>query len=601
MKNRKIYRLAALILLAAALLCTTAFAEFDVTQYSYEELQEIKRQAEERMAELEREYALEHADRAIAFEAEEQVVFPKNTIQVQPVVTALTPDAPATTKFVWSSSNPEIATVAQNGTVTAKGRGDTVITATAADNEYLSASYILHAIVPVEKITVWGPEGPLYLSAREETATFQLGFSVEPEDAYFQQVNWASSDETIATVDENGFVQGLKPGKVTLTATSTEQVPAGKRPVRATYDVVIRQAVTALEMEPATLALNAGEKAALAVTIVPENAQNKQVIYTSSDPEIAKVDANGTVTALACGECDIICEAADGQGASVSRHVKVSKLVTRVSLAEAKIVLPVGGTYPITVTVEPEDATDPGLIWTSSNVFVARVAGGRVEVVGQGDCEITCTTVDGTNITASVRVHVPTFTVEATEYVVTDRQGLVIPVIRIQEGCEILVNGGSDSFRTEWTEAGLKILPESAGTGTIALSNPEAAEDTVWITITVENSAVFNQASYPPISYMELVRVPEMYEGAQISIYGKVLHVSGEEDGVYAFMVGTAGEKYTDQVIQVQCAPELLPAELNGGEMLTVYGLFHLDHAYSEVLQAETMVPGMNAEKIVMK
>ena len=103
MKNRKIYRLTALIVLAAALLCTTAFAEFDVTQYSYEELQEIKRQAEERMAELEREYALEHADRAIAFEAEEQVVFPKNTIQVQPVVTALTPDAPATTKFVWSS------------------------------------------------------------------------------------------------------------------------------------------------------------------------------------------------------------------------------------------------------------------------------------------------------------------------------------------------------------------------------------------------------------------------------------------------------------------------------------------------------------------
>lgn len=598
--NRKIYRLCAVLLLAAVMIFGSAFAEFDVSQYSYEELLEIRRQAEERMAELEREYALEHADRAIAFEAEEQVLFPRGTIQVQPVVTILTEGAPATTKFNWSSSDPDIATVTKNGMVTATGYGDAVITAAAADNEYLEASYTVHAIIPVEKITVWGPEEPLYLSEKAEDATFQLGFSIEPEDAYYQNVSWTSSDETIATVDENGFVQGLNPGRVTLTATSIEEVPAGRKQVRATCEVTVRQAVTALETETGTLELNVGEKTPLSVTVIPENASDRRVLYATSDPEIVTVDANGIVNAAACGECVITCEAADGQGATVSRRVQVTRRVTQVNLDAEKITLPIGGTYPITVSIEPEDATEKGLIWTSSNVFVARVAGGKVEAVGQGDCEITCATIDGSNINVSVKVHVPTFSVESDEYTVTEKQGLVIPVIRNQPGCEIVVNGGSDCFGTEWKEDGLRILPETAGSGTIALNNPEAAEDTVWIRITIENSAVFNQISYPAIPYMELVRVPDLYEGAQVSIYGKVLHISRNSGGTVSFMVGTAGDKYTDQVIQVQCDAGIIREQLGSGDMVTVYGLFHLGHAYSEVLQAETMVPGLNAEKIII-
>ena len=598
--NRKICCLCAALLLAAVLICGSAFAEFDASQYSYEELQGILQQAEERMAELEREYALEHADREISFEEPEQVLFPGKTLQVMPVVTVLTEDAPASTKFIWSSSDPDIVRVTNNGNVSAVGHGDAVITAKAADNEYLEASYTVHAVVPVEKITVWGPEEPLYLSNKAEDATFQLGFSIEPEDAYFQQVTWSVSNENIATVDESGLVTGHAPGKAVVTAVSTEPQTAGRRVIQTMCEITVRQAVTALETEAGTLELNVGEKAALTVTVMPENASNRKVLYATSDPAVATVDENGTVYAAACGECKIVCEAADGQGATVSRRVRVTSHVTRVSLDTEKITLPIGGTYPITATIEPEDASEKGLIWTSSNVFVARVAGGRVEAVGQGDCEITCTTIDGSNITAGVKVHVPTFSVEADEYTVTEKRGLVIPVIRNQAGCEIVVNGGSDCFGTEWAEDGLRIVPETAGTGTIALTNPESAEDTVWIRITIENSAVFNLDSYPPIPYMELVRVPDLYEGAQVSIYGRVLFTSRDEDGTISLMVGTAGEKYTDQVIRVICPAELLPAELDGGEMLTVYGLFHLDHAYSEVLQAETMVPGMNAEKIVL-
>ena len=599
--NRKICRFCAALLLTAVLICSCAFAEFDASQYSYEELQGILQQAEARMAELEREYALEHADREISFEEPEQVLFPGKTIQVMPVVTVLTEDAPANTKFIWSSSDPDVARVTNYGNVSAVGHGDAVITATVADNEYLAASYTVHVIVPVEKITVWGAEEPLYLSNKAEDATFRLGFSIEPEDAYFQQVTWSVSNENIATVDEDGLVTGHAPGKVVVTAVSTEPQTAGRKSVQAICEVTVRQAVTALETEAGTLEMNVGEKATLTVTVVPENASSRKVRYATSDPEIAIVDENGTVYAAACGECMIVCEAADRQGATMSRRVRVTQRVSRVNLEEEKISLPIGGIYPITVTIEPEDASEKSLIWTSSNVFVARVAGGKVEAVGQGDCEITCTTTDGSNITAAVKVHVPTFSVEAAEYVVTEKQGLVIPVIRNQANCVIDLGGGSDCFGMEWTEEGVRITPESAGNGLFALSNAEAPEDTVWIKVTIENSAVFNQESYPPIPYMELVRVPELYESAQVSIYGRVLFMKMEEDGTYSFMVGTAGEKYTDQVIRVICPAKLMPAEMSGGEMLTVYGLFHLESAYSEVLQAETMVPGMYAEKIVLE
>ena len=599
MKSRKIFRLA-VVLLLAVLMTGSACAEFDAGQYSYDELAEIRQQVDARMAELEREYALANADRTIAFEEPEQVLFPGRTISVMPVVTILKDGAPAKTQFVWSSSAPEIASVSRNGTVTPTGRGDAVITAAAADNEYLTASYIVHSALQVEKITVWGPEEPLVLGTRDEDAGFRMGFGVEPEDAYFQQVTWTVSDENIATVDEDGLVTAIAPGKVTVTALTTEPQTTGRRIAQAACDVIIRQAVTGLET-PQVMDLNAGERTTMAVTVQPENASDRTIVYTSSNPEIATVDRNGAVHALACGECDILCEAADGYGASANVHVRVTRKVAKVTIPEKQISLPIGGAADVEVLIEPEDATDKGLIWTSTNVFVARAAGGKVEAVGQGDCVITCTTTDGSNISASVKVHVPVFSIEGTAYTVTEKQGLTIPVKRNLWGSEIELLSDSPCFAAILDGETIRIDPITAGTGTITLRNPDAPEDTVQIQITIENSAVFNQTSYPAIPYMELVRVPDLYEGAQVSIYGKVLHIAWESDGTNSFMVGTAGEKYTDQVIRVQSEAGMMPGQLGSGDMVTVYGLFHLDHAYSEVLQAETMVPGLKAEKIVIE
>ncbi len=602
---RKLFVFMSFFLACAFLVCAlffgTASAEFDVTLYSYDELVEIRQAVNSRIEEMDREYALEHADRSIDFEEAERVVYLGESIRYLPSVTAITEDAPENTVFVWRSSDPEVAKVSDNGTVKALSRGDAVITAAASDNQYLTASYTVHAAVPVENITVWGPMEPLYLSNNTEEALYELGFSIEPEDAYYQEVIWSTSDETIASVDESGNLQGLLPGRAVITAMSAGDTPKGKRPVKTDIEVTVLQAVTAIEVFQPILRMNVGDTTRLTLTVQPENAGNQAVVFTSSNPEIATVDKSGSVHAAACGECDILCEAADGHGASGSSHVIVTKQINRLGIAEELITLPIGGTHIIEVTIDPEDATEKGLIWTSTNVFVARVAAGKVEAVGQGDCVITCTTMDGSKLSAEVKVHVPTFSVESTEYTVTEKQGLMIPVIRNQKDCEVYIESETECFTVDCTDEGFRINPIAAGTGVIMLSNPEAPADFVQIQITIENSAVFNQESYPAISYMELARMPELYEDAQISAYGKILHVTEDENNLKTFMVGTGGENYTDQVIWVRCDPALLPEEttLTGGKMVTVYGLFHLDRSYSEILQAETTVPALDAEKIV--
>ena len=379
---------------------------FDISLYSYEELVAIREQVEIRLEEIERENAMKNADRKITFEEPERIVFLKQTTTQLPEVTIIKESAPAKTRLDWSSSDPAIATVTAQGKVTAISAGDAVITATAKDAPYLSASYIVHAAVPVEQITIWGPDEPLLLDGDPEKAFAELEVSIEPEDAYFQDVIWSSSDEATVTVDEHGKITGLRPGQAMITAVSAEDPPARRKAIQATFQISVLQAVTALQCKQKNIIMNAGDIITPEITVMPENASNKTIEYSSSDPEVASADDKGRIHANGQGECDIVCEAADGSGVKLQIHIQVIKLVTGLRTEEKEINIPKGTTKNIEVQVIPEDAAEKGLIWTSSNAFVARVAAGKTEAIGEGDCEITCTTKDGSNISLTIKVHV---------------------------------------------------------------------------------------------------------------------------------------------------------------------------------------------------
>ena len=119
-------------------------------------------------------------------------------------------------RVTWTSSNEAIATVNENGEVTALSLGETVITATSEDGGY-SASCEVHVVVPVTEVKLDRSNISIY-----ENETWLLRPTVLPEDASNKQVSWKSSDNEMATVDQDGVVTALKAGDAVITVTTND-------------------------------------------------------------------------------------------------------------------------------------------------------------------------------------------------------------------------------------------------------------------------------------------------------------------------------------------------------------------------------------------
>ena len=160
-----------------------------------------------------------------------------------------------------------------------------------------------------------------------------------------------------------------------------------------------------VSIAPASLDLETGNKATLTATVLPANAKDKSVTWSSNLPAIASVDAvTGEVTALAVGKAEITATANDKAGGTKSETVevrvkakKVRKLVTDVSVMPAAHTLTEGDIFYYTGIVQPDDADNKALTWTSSDPTVATVSkgGGFINALKAGTTTITATADDG--------------------------------------------------------------------------------------------------------------------------------------------------------------------------------------------------------------
>ena len=147
-------------------------------------------------------------------------------------------------------------------------------------------------------------------------------------------------------------------------------------------------AVESISLNETALELTEGETATLTATVLPENATDKTVTWTSDTPAVATV-ADGVVTAVAEGTAKITAKAGD---ASVLCSVTVKKkviAVESVTLDPTSLELTVGGTAALTATVLPENATDKTVTWSCDNTAVATVADGVVTAVAEGTAKVT--------------------------------------------------------------------------------------------------------------------------------------------------------------------------------------------------------------------
>jgi uncharacterized protein YjdB len=171
--------------------------------------------------------------------------------------------------------------------------------------------------VPVTSLTL-----NLESAEIEEGSSLQLTATVTPDNATDKSVTWSSSDASIATVDSNGKVTGVKVGTATITATTANGLTA-------TCELVVKANVVecygiSLNLESAEV--EEGSCIQLAATVTPDNATDKSVSWSTSDASIANVDSKGKVTGMKAGTAAITATTANGLTATCTVTVKAKAI-----------------------------------------------------------------------------------------------------------------------------------------------------------------------------------------------------------------------------------------------------------------------------------
>ena len=300
--------------------------------------------------------------------------------------------ADATDKSVeWSSSNADVVTVEQNGKVTAIGNGKARITVTTKD-QGKTASCVITVSQYVTGISFDKPS--LSLGEGEE---YTLIPTITPSNAENKALTWTSSDESVARVDHTGKVTAVSKGSATIKATATD---GGKR--TATCSVTVKRLVSSITLDKISLVVFIGNPQNITATVLPSDADNREISYTSSNTNIAKVDSysygNLRISGVAPGNATITVKAKDAGGVEATCKVVVRQYVTDITLDKTDLDLAVGDTWPITATVSPDNAYYKKLDWTSENTSVAEVdKNGLVKAVGKGKVTITASAKDGSD------------------------------------------------------------------------------------------------------------------------------------------------------------------------------------------------------------
>ena len=164
--------------------------------------------------------------------------------------------------------------------------------------------------------------------------------------------------------------------------------------------------------------MNSGEKMKVTANVMPADASNPDVEWSSSDENIAAIAADGTITALKQGKVIIYCKALDGSGKQSQFNLTINELAKDITVDQTNVVAYIDKDTVVKAKVTPDTATKKTLSWSSDDTSIATVSGGtmtvdgisytigRIRGVAPGTTTIRCTTQDGSNIEKEIKVTV---------------------------------------------------------------------------------------------------------------------------------------------------------------------------------------------------
>ena len=339
----------------------------------------------------------------------------------------------------WTSAPEGIVQISGGSsagcTVQALEPGECTITLSFTINgaEYTGNYSLTVNKVDVRSVEITSADSKTSVGPGEE---LQLTATVDPNNASYPDVTWSSSDESIATVSDNGVVTGIAPGSATITATADG--------VDGTFSLTVNTIPVQSISIKGEGSIEIGGTSQLTCEFTPTNATNKNVTWTSSDESVATVSESGLVTGVGAGSATITATSADGNK-SAEMTVTVSAVpVTGISIVDAPQTLKVGESYTLESVITPANATTHTVIWTSSNTDV-------ISVSSQGVVTAHSVSEDPVTITVSITDEYgenETFTDSVTITVISTETSWHTITIVCGEGGEVWPSGDFDGKLT---------------------------------------------------------------------------------------------------------------------------------------------------------
>lgn len=289
--------------------------------------------------------------------------------------------------ILWISSDTSIVTVEpQTGNVAAKitateKTGDVVITAINRDNDTY-ATALVTVTAPITDIKI--DKGPAFTTSIGTPFIF-LEAIYQPANATNTEMIWESSDESIATVDENGMVTVLKLGQTTITVKPVYN-PNG---VFAQCILTVKDdPITAIQTDVSTLNMKVGDTYDVKVTLTPENPTDRTLTWTTSKASVATV-TNGRITAVGVGTATIMVQG--GNASPVMIEVNVRQRLESIAFESNSMELEVSQTKKLNVIFNPAEGANTNVtFYTSDESIVTVDKDGNITGIAVGTAMITC-------------------------------------------------------------------------------------------------------------------------------------------------------------------------------------------------------------------
>ena len=443
----------------------------------------------------------------------------------------VTPDTATDKSVSWSSNDTSVVTV-NNGVVTAVGAGSATVTVTTTDgNKTASCTFTVEdPVIDAEAIgiTTNAPEN-FYVGDAQITLEAQI----TPADTTNKTITWSSSAPEVASVvAETGVVTPLAKGTAVITAKTHNNKTD-------TITIVVKQHATKVELDQESISMHVGDNdIQLNATVTPDNADNKNVTWESSDESVATVN-NGKVHAVGNGNATITVKTVDGEHTDTC-SVSVKTHATSVTITQGDSVeVNENGTVQLSATVLPETSSYTTITWSSSDDTKATVdANGLVAAAANGKGQVTITaSCDGKEdqITVNILRPVNSFGLsETSKALYVDGEFTLTPNFNNEEPSNTNVTWESSDDSVATVDNGV-VTAHKAGTATItAVTENSSKQATCVVTVyTKLNSVTLNNGQAISLNNGQTSdEISVTFDPADYSVAERTTSRSSDEEAV---------------------------------------------------------------------